>query len=238
MCLYTFPGPVSHLTWIREYLYFLGGVSLNKSNSAGMIYGVQQDGQGLAPSAFGADACTKELRWATVFLAVQVQKGPKDQISLMFESSAIVLYSDTYDIMTWDILDLGDGKEILVIGRGSRSNLTGIYVIQDQDLRQLPYHGDAVAKFVIADAEIFYAAASDNTDLGRVLLIPKGADEKPWPTIVLHHGGPRTRVTLPLMFHFITEALGLQQQAICCCILITAGEAPVVKTLRATPEVE
>ena len=86
ICLCTFPGPVSHLTWFGEYLYFLGGVSPNKSSSAGMISRVQQDGQGLAPFAFGADDCAKELRRATGFLAVQVQMGSKDQIMLSFES--------------------------------------------------------------------------------------------------------------------------------------------------------
>ena len=91
-----------------------------------MIYRVQQDGQGVAPFAFGADDCVKELRRATGFQAVQVQKGPKDQIMLLFESSATLLYGDAYKITTWDILDLGDGKVILVIGRGSPSNSTEI----------------------------------------------------------------------------------------------------------------
>ena len=63
-------------------------------------------------------------------------------------------------------------------------------------MQQLSHHGDAIAKLHIADAELFYAAASDNTELDGILLIPKRADEKPWPTIVLPHGGPRTRVTL------------------------------------------
>ena len=101
-------------------------MSLNKSNPAGMMYRVQQDGQGLALFAFGADDCAGELRWGTGFLAAQVQKGPKDQILLIFESSATVPYSDTYRIMTWDILDLGDVKMILVIGRGSRSTSSEI----------------------------------------------------------------------------------------------------------------
>ena len=118
-----------------------------------MIYREQQDEQGLALFTFGADNCVKELRWATGFPAIQVQKGPKDQILLMFKSSATVLYSDTYGIMTSDILDLGDGKVMLVIGRDSPSNLTEIYVIQDQDLRRLSHHGDAIAKLDIADAE-------------------------------------------------------------------------------------
>ena len=126
--LFTFPGPVSQLTWFGEYIYFLGGVLPNKGFSASMIYRAQQDGQGLAPFAFGADDCAKELRGATGFLAVQIQKGLKDQILLMFESSATVLYSDTYEIKTWDILDLGDGKEVLVIGRGSPSKPTEICI--------------------------------------------------------------------------------------------------------------
>ena len=52
-------------------------------------------------------------------------------------------------------------------------------MLQDQDLRELSHHGDTIAKLDIADAEIFYAAASDNTEFGGVLLIPTGADENP-----------------------------------------------------------
>lgn len=65
-------------------------------------------------------------------------------------------------------------------------------MIQDQNIQQLSYHEDAIASLDVTDAEIFYAAASDNTELDGVLLIPKRAHEKPWPTIVLPHGGPLT----------------------------------------------
>ena len=162
ICLCPFPGPVSHLTWVGESLFFLGGVSPNKCNSAGMIYRIQHDGHGPTSFAFGVDDCAKELRWVTGFLAVQSQKGPEDQIMVMNGSSTTVLYNDTYKITTWDILDLGDGKVILVIGRGSPSNPTEIYVIQDQDPRQLSHHGDAIAQLEIADAfaRLFVAGAA------------------------------------------------------------------------------
>ena len=202
---WTFPGPVSHFSWLGEYLYFLGAVIPDKNNSASMIYKVSQDGQGLAPFAYGANDCAKELRYGTDFLAVQVQKGPTDQIDLMSDSEPSLFYGDTYAITTWDIRDTGNGQMVLLIGRGSPSKPTNIYSIQDQGLCQLSQHGDDIANFDIAESEILYAKARDNTALDGLLLKPKGAIEQPWPTVVLPHGGPLDRVTMAFdvpIFHW------------------------------------
>ena len=203
--LCTFPGPIRQLSWLGKYFYFLGGVAPNKNNTASMIYRVSKNGHGLAPFAYGANDCATKLRRAASFLAVQVEKGPKDQIVLISDSSPLIIYSDTYAISTWDILDSGDGHRILVIGRGSPSKPTDLYSVVGQELRQLSQHSETIVRLDVVDSEILYFKASDNTELDAVLLTPKTADEKPWPTIVLPHGGPLERVTLSFdvpIFHW------------------------------------
>ncbi|KAG6997905.1 hypothetical protein G7Y79_00037g074230 [Physcia stellaris] len=202
---WTFPGPVSHLSWLGEHLYFLGAVVPDKNNSASMIYRVSQDGHGLAPFAYGANDCAKQLRYGADFLAVQVQKGPTDQILLISDSKPSLIYGDTYAITTWDIRDTGNGQIVLSIGRGSPNKPTDLYSIQDQGLCQLSQHGDGIANLDIAEYEILYAKARDNTALDGLLLKPKRAIEQPWPTIVLPHGGPLDRVTMAFdvpVFHW------------------------------------
>ncbi|KAL8895279.1 MAG: hypothetical protein Q9207_008231, partial [Kuettlingeria erythrocarpa] len=202
---WTFPGPVSHLSWLGEYLYFLGAVVPDKNNSASMIYKVSQDGYRPAPFAYGANNCATGLRYGADFLAVQVQQGPMDQIILISDSKPSVLYGDSYAITTWDIRDTGDGQMVLLIGRGSPSKPTNLFSFQGQGLCQLSQHGDGIANLDIADSEILYAKARDNTELDGLLLKPKGAVEQPWPTIVLPHGGPLDRVTMAFnvpIFHW------------------------------------
>ena len=127
---WTFPGPASQISWLGEYLYFLGAVVPDKSNSASMIYRVSENGQGLAPFAYGVNDCAKELRFGNDFLAVQVQKGPTDQIVLISDSKPSLFHGDTYAITTWDMRDTGDGQMVLVIGRGSPSKPTNFYSVQ------------------------------------------------------------------------------------------------------------
>lgn len=101
--------------------------------------------------------------------------------------------------------NLGDGQMVLVIGRGSPSKPTDLYSIQGQVLCQLSQHGDDIANLDIAEFEILYSKARDNTALDGLLLKPKGAIEQPWPTIVLPHGGPLDRVTMAFdvpIFHW------------------------------------
>ena len=205
MYLCTFRGPIKYLSWLGDYFYFLGGVAPNKNNTASMIYRVSKNGLGLAPFAYGANNCATKLRWAASSLAVQVEEGPKDQIALIADSSQSIIYNDTYAITTWDILDAGDNHRVLVIGRGSPNKPTDLYSVEGQELRQLSQHSEAIATLDVAESEICYFTASDNTELDAVLLTPKSAGEKPWPTIVLPHGGPLERVTLSFdvpIFHW------------------------------------
>ncbi|KAI4250181.1 MAG: hypothetical protein L6R40_000353 [Gallowayella cf. fulva] len=207
---WSFPGPVSHLSWLGEYLYFLGGPFLGavvpgKNNSASMIYKVSQDGDQLAPFVYGNNDCATGLRYGADFLAVQVQKDPMDHIVLISDSTPSDLYGDTYAITTWDIRDTGDGQMVLLIGQGSPSKPTNLFSFQGHGLCQLSQHGEGIAKLDVADSETVYANARDNTGLDGLLLKPKEAVEQPWPTIVLPHGGPLDRVTMAFdvpVFHW------------------------------------
>ena len=194
MNLCTFPGPVSSLTWSESSIYFLGGVSPDKNNSASIIYTIDESGQDWTPLALGDNNDAVDLRLVATSLGVQVQKGLQDQIWLLCHSSATVLYDDMSEIITWDIQDLGDGNVVLVIGKGSPNCPTEIYSMWNQNVKQLSQHGQAIAKLDIATAEAFNVIADDCTELDGVLLLPSGG-RKPWPTVVIPHGGPHTRVT-------------------------------------------
>ena len=195
--LCTFPGPIVGLTWSESAIYFLGGVLPNKNNTASIIYIIDEIEQNWTPLTLedGDDNDVVDLRLMTNSLGVQVQKGLQDQIWLLYHSFATILYSDISEITTWDIQDLGNKKMILVIGKSSPNCPTEIYSIWNQDVSQLSQHGQAIAKLSIATAEVFNTIANDNTELDGVLLLPRNKGRKPWPTVVLPHGGPHTRVT-------------------------------------------
>ncbi|KAF6227200.1 hypothetical protein HO133_008642 [Letharia lupina] len=198
--LCTFPGPISSLTWSESSMYFLGGISPDKNNTVSGIYTIDENGQGWTALALDDSVDAVDLRLAATSLSVQVQKGLQDQILLLGCSSATVLYTkkfynDISEIITWDILDLGEGNVVLVLGKGSPNCPTEIYSIWNQNVSQLSQHGQAITKLDIASAEVFNATADDNTELDGVLLLPSKRGRKPWPTVVIPHGGPHTRVT-------------------------------------------
>ena len=188
-----FPKPVSSLSWCESAMYFLGGVLPDKENTVSTIDDVGQD---WTPKSFwNTNDDAVDLRSVVTSLAVQVQKGLQDQLWLLSQSSIIMLYHDVFKIVTWDILDLGDGNGVLVIGKGSPNCPTEIHSIQKEKVTQLSQHGQAIVELGIASAEAFYTTADDNTELDGVLLLPSKRGGKPWPTVVIPHGGPHTRVT-------------------------------------------
>lgn len=193
--LCTFSGPIDSLIWSESAIYFLGGVSPDKNNTASIIYTIDESGQNRTPLAFEDNNDTVDLRLLANSLAFQVQKGLQSQIWFLCHSSATEFYGDNSEIITWDIQDPVDGNVALVIGKGSPNCPTEIYSMCNKGVSPLSQHGQAIAKLSIATAEPFNTTADDGTELDGVLLLPSNRGRKPWPTVVLPHGGPHTRVT-------------------------------------------
>ena len=193
--LCTFPGPISGLTWFESSMHFLGGVSPDKNNSASMIYTIDDSARNWSSVGFTENSDAIDMRSGAKYLAVQFQKGLEDQIWLFSCSSSYILYRDRSEITTWDIRDLDDRNVVLAIGKGAPNTPTEIYSIWNQNVSKLSQHGQAIASLGIAPAEIFNATADDNTELDGILLLPSEGGSKPWPAVVIPHGGPHTRVT-------------------------------------------
>ena len=193
--LITFPGELSHLIWCQSQVFFLAGKTPEKVCSAGTIYRMNQDGEGLIQYAFGKKNCAKDLKWLTDLPAAHVQEGLEDRIYQLCETSPNLVYSGLHQINSWDIAANKKKGWTLAIAKGSSSKPTELYSVQGSDLFQLSKHGQAIADLMFGSGAPFYASASDGVKLDGILLTPTMDRSKPLPTVVSVHGGPPDRVT-------------------------------------------
>ena len=220
--LWCFSGPISQLTWFQSWIYFLAGFTPDKDNSARAVYRISQSiEEGPPPPplslAFGEVDEAVSLRSTKTSLAVQVQKTLKDEILLLRGSSRTVIHSGLNDISAWDILHGKDGDFITVYTKGSPSSPTEVYSSQTQwvqqmwgtqqipGVQQLSNHGRDIAARIAFETQFISTTAEDGTKLNGVVISP-GRWRKPWPTIVIPHEGPHTRINLSFdspRFHWV-----------------------------------
>lgn len=200
-----FPGSVRELVWSNGGLLFLAGAMPSKSNTSSMVYKILLDNKNWTPYAYGIESCAVGLRRTSDSVAVQVQSGLSDQIRLLDET---ILYDELHEISTWDVCVIkGRSPPVMVIGRSSGNSPTEIYSVEGNVVCQLSQHGIAIIRLQIADARPFYYTSQDGTKGDGVLLTPSRVSKpKPWPTVVLIHGGPYARVSvgfnLPSSYHW------------------------------------
>ncbi|KAL9118040.1 MAG: hypothetical protein Q9187_005418 [Circinaria calcarea] len=198
-----FPGPIRALVWFNERLFFLAGAMLRLSNTSSIVYSVSLDDKVWTRSVFGYTTGAVGLRPAAKSMAIQVQSGLSDQIDLM---DGRIVYDEPHEISTWDVHTTNKGS-IITVGKSSGSSLTEIYSVEGDVVCQLSQHGTAIASLQIADAQSFFYRIKDDICGDGVLLSPSKANNpKPWPTVVLIHGGLYSRVSvgfdLPSTYHW------------------------------------
>ena len=198
--LTNFPASLEDLCWVAQDLWWRARYDLTNHFSSKSVYKMPVLGKTWSRHVFGEKDCASTwglppgLRKVSEnSLVVQVQSGLADQLHLLPERK--LLYNELHEIKSWDVWTK-DGKMVLAVVSSSASTPDEMYSIVEGETVCLSDHGKEVAEVEIATSEPFYAKAQDGTDLDGVLVVPENYDiPKPWPTIVLVHGGPYQRVS-------------------------------------------
>jgi dipeptidyl aminopeptidase/acylaminoacyl peptidase len=121
-----------------------------------------------------------------------VEAGPSEQLYLLPDKT--ILYKEICNIRGWDVIS-SNGKPLISIIRRTASTPNDVYTVHDGHLVCLSRDGKAVADLALAKAEPASCTAADSARVTGVLTTAKNYEKpKPWPTIVLLHGGPYSRV--------------------------------------------
>jgi dipeptidyl aminopeptidase/acylaminoacyl peptidase len=198
--LAAFPGLLEDLSWVLGDLWWRAGYEPSSWISAKSVYKMSVAEKNWRRYSFGEKDCATPWLFPPGLrklgehsLVVQVQEGLADQLHLLPEGRMV--YNELHEVKSWDAA-YEDGEMVLVVAKSSGNTPREVYSIVGGETICLSYHGETLAKLDIATAELFYAKAQDGSDLDGVLVVPKDFDvPKPWPTIVLAHGGPYPRVT-------------------------------------------
>ena len=194
------PALLTDLCWTASDLWWKANYDITGIFSSTSVYKMSVATKAWSRHAFGENDCAP--RWAIEpglrrisehSLVVHVQSGLADQLHVLPEKK--LLYDKLQEVKCYDVA-LKDGKAVLALVTSSANTPNEIYSIVDGETVCLTDHAKEIAKMDIATSEPFYANAQDGTELDGVLVIPHNYDlPKPWPTIVLVHGGPYSRVS-------------------------------------------
>ncbi|KAI9734533.1 MAG: hypothetical protein M1834_002134 [Cirrosporium novae-zelandiae] len=188
-----FPGPAAKLIWCGTNLSFLAGAAPGKSNTSYMVYGISTNDSTWYRDAHGMKDCATDLRLTCGCVAVLVQSGLRDQLHLLKDS---ILYDGLHEIATWDVNLARNDQPVIVLSKSSSSCPDEIYSISNGKMVQLSQHGLSISALNLSTSQPIYCKSSDGTSLDGILHLPaKSPYTKPYPTIVLIHGGPYFRST-------------------------------------------
>ena len=195
-----FPGLLEDLLWLGTNLWWRAMYTPSNILSAKSVYKMSLSDKTWSRHGFGEVDCAST--WAMPpglrkmsedRLVVQVLSGLADQLHILPEGA--ILYDELHEVKGWDAVSK-DGNTILTLVKSSASTPPEVYSIFAGNEVCLSDHGKSIAQIGIGTAEPFYAKAEDGTDLDGVLVIPRNCDlPKPWPTLVVVHGGPYQRVS-------------------------------------------
>lgn len=195
-----FPAPLQDLCWVAGDLWWRANYDLTNTLSSRSVYKLSVAVKTWNRSGFGEHNCATS--WALPpglrklsedSLVVQVQSGLADQFHVLPHGS--LLYNELHEVRSWDVVT-ADDKTLLAVVKSNANTPSEVYSIVEGKTICLSNHGKDLAEMDIAVSEPFYATAQDGTDLDGILVTPKNYDvPKPWPTIVLVHGGPYMRVS-------------------------------------------
>lgn len=198
--LSTFPSSLEDLCWVAQDLWWRATRDLTTMLSAKSLYRMPLSTRSWLRHTFGDKECAST--WAMPpglrkvsedSIVVQVQSGLADQLWIFPKGAP--LYGLLHEIKSWDGA-YKDGNVVLAVVKSSADVPNEVYSILDGETVRLSNHGKEVAELEIATSTPFYATAQDGTNLDGILVIPKAMKlPKPWPTIVLVHGGPYQRVS-------------------------------------------
>ena len=199
--LAAFPGVLEDLSWVSGNLWWRACYEPSITYfSARSVYRMPVAEKKWNRYGFGEQECATPWAFPPGLrklgddsLVVQVQEGLADQLHVLPVGN--IVYNELHEVKSWDAA-YEDDEIVFVVAKSSGSTPREVYSIVGDETTCLSNHGERLAKLVIATAEPFYAKAQDGGDLDGVLVVSNNFDvPKPWPTIVLVHGGPYPRVT-------------------------------------------
>lgn len=190
-----FPGPTEDLIWEGSNVYFRAGAVPEHASTSRMTYALQVDQGQWSKHAYGDDDCAAQVRRSGCQSVVTlVQWGLNDQLHL---NNKEIIYSGLHEIKDWDVRSISSDKHVIVLTRSSGNSPMQVFSVHAGNLCQLSQHEASISATEIGHAEPFYFSGDDGTALDGIILTPlKGDRSKPWPTVVIPHGGPYNRTTI------------------------------------------
>lgn len=112
------------------------------------------------------------------------------------------------------IVSLSQNRRQILILASSDTNL-GSYYIWDRDAKSLEYYADRISHLDegnLSPTEEVHYVARDDLPIEAYLTVPRGSEARNLPTVVLPHGGPRSRSDKG--YWFLSQFLASQGYAV------------------------
>jgi len=189
-----FPDPIADFVICGKSLVWNARRTPESSPSFCSIYTTSiESGQAFSGPFYGQNDSVNSLK-SDGSIYLQLQASLSDQ--LIDFNSREVLYEEECMLESWDVASVVNGKKIVFV-KGDSSHPPEVFSYDGGDLIQLSQHGESLLKADFGTAKPFTCTAEDGSEIDGILTIPGDSSQmKPYPTLVLIHGGPYDRVSI------------------------------------------
>ncbi|MCJ1371113.1 hypothetical protein MMC20_002328 [Loxospora ochrophaea] len=206
-----FPGGIEKLVWSGDNLYFLTGEKPTSLLTSLRIHSLNV--------WLGTSGTLTRLKWEDN-LSCQVDLRQRSEPGQLVELSEHgletkimhftggqwhLLYQGRHGIDAWDV-NFSQLCPTVVYSKGSASAPKELFSIYNGKTHQLTSHGQSIARLGLPQSGEIYGLASDGSYVTGIYHPPHPQIPQPWPTVVLVHGGPYSRVSSSFTHHLFYAA--------------------------------
>lgn len=243
----------AEICWMGGDIYFTAGAKPDMETSSNTLYSISIKDGTWVRRAGGVSDCVKGVFRAGEKVLVEVLNGLNTDIR---DLDGKIIVSEMTTFGAWHAISSTSGHTTLAVAKSSVSCPIEVFPLgHGSSLEQLSSHSETYSADAIEPQVLSVSTFDGDTELDGLFLAPSGDSSKPYPTIVIIHGGPYSRTTAVFMpsygwvcltsfFAKSTHKLIVYRHHICyprdtrSCIPTTAAAAREEKTLLLTVEAE
>lgn len=186
---------MQNICWSGEDIFFTAGADTVSNNTSQVLYSVPTKNGGTWKKRAGGDVdCAGNAIKAGDTILANIASGLQTEIRSL---DGKVFVSEMTSFEGWHAVSPSPGEIIIAVAKSATSSPTEVFTWDNGSakLQQISKHGEGL-KVAQSTATALSVKSSDGeVTLDGLFLAPKNEASKPYPTVVLIHGGPYWRAT-------------------------------------------
>lgn len=185
------------LHWTGDRIYYIATVDPKYVTGSDALWYASVSKGECTKLAGGDVDCTAGINKVGNSLVLKFNVGLKDELRTLDDK---VLFSEMADLKAWHAIQPPESADpVFAVVKGDVSHPTEVFSFTDAaNAVQLSNHGHAFSEPLGTPKAISVRSSDDKEDIDGLFITPAStsSSQKSYPTVVLIHGGPYSRITV------------------------------------------